>query len=327
VLEDRVVPSTVSSITSNFNGTAIRANDYLWFSSVAKVQGVGSAPVTVRVDHQTITFTANGTPYTLNAPDAVLTLTPGATSATATFDTGADAWQTSVPAALSGNVFVDGLALQVAGGLPGGIKNVNWQADFSTDSAGIKVNWQWAASVYSQFSGDPSSLGVKPVDDGHLSSYQNSDHAGTPENFKAFVLGGATGGGGSNFTGSYSGTASVVPAVQGNTSLSGYVSGLGGVGLAGVVVTLTGTDSQGNPVTLTATTNASGFYTFTDLQAGTYTMEQPQPSGYYLNQSTVGTVDGVTDGTVLPDGDIAQITLEAGDNGTNYDFGESYIGS
>ena len=89
-----------------------------------------------------------------------------------------------------------------------------------------------------------------------------------------------------------------------------------------MTVTLTGTDSLGNPISFTATTDASGFYTFAGLPAGTYTLEQPQPAGYSLNQSTPGTVDGATDGTPLSDGDIAQITLAAGDQGTNYDFGE-----
>jgi hypothetical protein len=40
---------------------------------------------------------------------------------------------------------------------------------------------------------------------------KNSDHAGTPENFKPFVIGGARGGGGSNYTGLYSGTGKVTP--------------------------------------------------------------------------------------------------------------------
>ena len=49
------------------------------------------------------------------------------------------------------------------------------------------------------------------------SQYQNSDHAGTPANFKSnamngvTVIGGATGGGGSNYTGGYSGTVTVGP--------------------------------------------------------------------------------------------------------------------
>jgi hypothetical protein len=48
------------------------------------------------------------------------------------------------------------------------------------------------------------------VDDPKLSRYQNSDHAGTPENDKQNVTGGATGGGGSNYTGSLSATKSAV---------------------------------------------------------------------------------------------------------------------
>jgi len=73
------------------------------------------------------------------------------------------------------------------------------------------------AAVYDKLSTNYSSLGVKPVDDNKASQYQNSDHAGTPENFKSnamngvTVIGGATGGGGSNYTGGYSGTVTVGP--------------------------------------------------------------------------------------------------------------------
>jgi len=49
------------------------------------------------------------------------------------------------------------------------------------------------------------------VDDNMASQYHNSDHAGTPENFKASVTGGATGSGGANYTGGLSGTARVGP--------------------------------------------------------------------------------------------------------------------
>ena len=50
-----------------------------------------------------------------------------------------------------------------------------------------------------------NSLGVKPT---HTNAclYNNSDHAGTPENKKSFLVGGAAGGGGSNYTGSWSST-------------------------------------------------------------------------------------------------------------------------
>jgi hypothetical protein len=336
LLEDRRVLSTVSTITSNFNGTAIPADDYLWFSSVAKVQGVGSSPVTLNITNQKITFTANGTPYNLSVPDTVLTLTPGATSAATVFNSGSGAWNTNVPAQFSGNVFLGGLTFRATAGLPGGVNPVSWQASFSSDTAGIKVNWQWAAAVYSQFSSDPGTLGVKPVDDNHLSAYQNSDHAGTPENFKAFVLGGARGGGGSNFTGSYSATNSVVPSVGAPpSSLSGFVyeddnnNGIkegSEIGIAGVVITLTGTDTQGHSVYLTAVTDVNGFYSFTGLVAGTYALSKGTPAGFTDGLSSVGTIGGNPNGNAQTDL-INQIVLGAGQNGIQYNFAELLAGS
>ena len=97
LLEGRVVPSTVSSITSNFNGTAIPAGDTIWFSSVAKVQGVGSSPVTLQVVDQTISFTTNGVNETVNVPNTQLILSPTATSAATSFNAGSNTWQTSRP--------------------------------------------------------------------------------------------------------------------------------------------------------------------------------------------------------------------------------------
>jgi len=75
----------------------------------------------------------------------------------------------------------------------------------------VKMSWQWAAAVYQTFTTNYSAVGIKPTDDSTTSIYKNSDHAGTPENFKQFVVGGARGGGGSNFTGSNSATVTVSP--------------------------------------------------------------------------------------------------------------------
>ena len=106
-LEDRTTP-TVSSITSNFNGTAIPAGDYLWFSSVAKVSGLGTTPATVHVTDQTISFTANGTQYSLDVPDSTIVFDPANTSASADFTSG---WQVASPSSFSGNVFLSGLSV------------------------------------------------------------------------------------------------------------------------------------------------------------------------------------------------------------------------
>jgi hypothetical protein len=202
---------TVSStLVSNFNGTAVQAGNTLWFNSVLKVHGLGSQPVTISFTNQVITFTSGGTTYSLPVPDATVTFDPAATAATTTFNTPNNSWMTITPPGTAGNTFLAALAYPVPVALPGGVKPVQWSGQLSSDTSGVTINWQWAAAVYGAFGVDYSSLGVKPTDDNKASVYQNSDHAGTPEAFKSYVVGGATGGGGSNYTGSYSGTLSHV---------------------------------------------------------------------------------------------------------------------
>ena len=90
---------------------------------------------------------------------------------------------------------------------------VTWQGSFTSDTAGLSVSWKWSAAVYKAFSTDYNVLGVKPTHQ-RACLYNNSDHAGTPEGvdpnsgmlFKSLVTGGARGGGGSDWTGSWSGT-------------------------------------------------------------------------------------------------------------------------
>lgn len=215
-------PTQASTIAANFNGTAIGSGDYLWFTSVLKPSGLGSNPVTIFVRNSAITFTANGTNYSVPVPDANIVFSPSTTTATTSFNASSDLWQTTVPSSgLAGNTVLDPTEFLPSGGLPGGIKNVTWTAGFATDTSGVTLNWQWSAAVYTSFSNNYSSLGVKPVDDNKASQYQNSDHAGTPESYKSYVTGGAMGGGGSNYTGSNSGTASVTPNVVSGCQSSG----------------------------------------------------------------------------------------------------------
>ena len=86
---------------------------------------------------------------------------------------------------------------------PRGINPVTWTGTFNLP----KLQWKWGAAVYTSMSTDLSLIGPKPVE-GPTPQYPNSDHAGTPENFKKFVIGGARGGG-CNFTGSWNGTKSI----------------------------------------------------------------------------------------------------------------------
>jgi len=201
-----------SSIVANFNGTPIAAGNTIWFSAVMKVQGLSATTkTTINLTAASITFTANGTPYSVAVPDSAVTFDPAATSANVSFDPVANRWNENLPVGLGGNVLLGAVELPLASELPGGINNVNWSEHFTSAPGGPTVNWQWGAAVYDQFSTDYNALGVKPVDDNNASQYKNSDHAGTPENFKVDLIGGAMGGGGSNFTGGLSGTATVSP--------------------------------------------------------------------------------------------------------------------
>jgi hypothetical protein len=214
-----------STITGNFNGTAINHGDYIWFTGVLTVKGMGSGPTTVWVSHASITFTANGQTYTVRVPSSAITFSSTTTVATTDYEqlnpkSLGKGWNTQLQSSgLAGNDLMTAVRFVVpAGGLPGGIKDVAFTATFTSFATGLTVNWQWAAGVYTSFDYDYNGLGVKPVDDNKASQYQNSDHAGTPENFKAFVIGGATGGGGSNYTGSYSATGSCALTPDGSSS-------------------------------------------------------------------------------------------------------------
>ena len=196
------------TIASNFNGTAIPGNSYIWFNAILKPSGLNSTngPVTVRFINQKITSSR----FNLDVPDSTVIFDSNATCASAAFTGGQ--WVITAPkSGLSGNTFLSGLAYQVqAGGLPGGINPVSWSGTFFTDTTGVNVNWAWAAAVYTNFSTNYGALGVKATDDNHGDCVtQNSDHAGTPQLYKSSVIGGARGGGGSNYTGSLSSTQGV----------------------------------------------------------------------------------------------------------------------
>lgn len=117
-------------------------------------------------------------------------------------------WVTTVPTSGSDEIFLSGLAYPVTAYLPGGIKGVTWSGDLRSDAPGVSISWKWSAAVYTQFSADYNALNVKPTHT-NACSITNSDHAGTPEAFKTYVIGGGRGGGGSNYTGSWSGTQSL----------------------------------------------------------------------------------------------------------------------
>jgi hypothetical protein len=216
----------MSSIACNFNNTPIAPGSTIWFSSVFKQpSNLGTGPTTVEVTNQTITFKAGGTNYSVTVPDASITLDASNTTASTSFDPTANEWNTNLPLQFGGNAFLDGVALTVPNGLPGGIQSVTWQGMFTGSVNNIGMNWQWGAAVYKNFGTDYNTLNVKPVDgDKPPSPISNGDHAGTPEAFKADVTAGATGGGGNNFTGNFSPGGNVTTSLIGSALVYPFAS-------------------------------------------------------------------------------------------------------
>src|SRR5437667_455663 len=137
------------SITSNFNGTAIPKDAFIWFSSVLSVPGPNPAAFTVRCDDSTIAFVAGGEPYVLDVPRAAVAFSPASTLATTEFDSASQEWETVIPSSGdAGNAFVTGLGFQVPVDFPGGLKQVTWTCQLSSDAPGIRIQWKWAAAVY-----------------------------------------------------------------------------------------------------------------------------------------------------------------------------------
>ncbi|HEV3080516.1 MAG TPA: S53 family peptidase, partial [Gemmataceae bacterium] len=248
-----------------FNGTNIPGNSTIWLSSVLSASNLGSGPVTINFTNQTIQCSIYGSSYSFPVPNASVTFSPTATTSTTTFNTSANQWVTVVPLSTSGNVFLSGLSYAVPSyGLPGGISGLNWCGTFSSTTPNVKVNWKWAAADYKNFGASYPILNVKPVDDNSTSSSKNSDHAGTPEAYKNYVTGGCMGGGGSNYTGSYTGTASVTicqvmnalaapPAADGSATF-GYTPaqirsayGINNLSLDGTGQTIAVVDAYGDP--------------------------------------------------------------------------------
>lgn len=201
--------------SSNFNGTSVPTGSFIWFNANFKAQNVPSSGVTIDFTSGSITFTAGGTSYNLQVPNAKITFSPSASCSSTTFDTSTGTWITTVPISGDDEIFLTGLAWQIpSGGLAAGANPVNFNGTYSaeTSAPGLSIQMTWSAAAYSSFTTDYNAIGVKA---GHQTAcgQSNGDHAGTPEGvdstntpWKHYLVGGPRGGGGSNFTGSWSGT-------------------------------------------------------------------------------------------------------------------------
>lgn len=93
--------------------------------------------------------------------------------------------------------------------------------------------------------------------------------------------------------------------------------------IAGVTVQLYDTHGA---LLFSTTTNSEGYYEFTNLDAGTYTVIEVHPAGWLDGIDTPGSLGGIADAAVGADR-ISQIFVNYGDNGIEYNFGELLPGS
>lgn len=320
LLEDRTTP-TVSTL-GGAGWTSVPAGDTLWFTAAGQVSNLGSG-ATLHVTGGTISFVASGHSYSLTVPNATISLTQLAVTATTTY-TAAGEWLVTAPTRFNGEVFLGGAALPVPSGL-GRIHNVSWKANFTADAVGPRVRWDWSAAAYKNF-GSLDQLGVKTVDDRRYDAFHNSDSAGTPENFKSAWDIRANGFWGNAFsyqsatvrpnlapppaTGSLSGT--VFQDTDGSMDISG-----GDTGLGGIEVDLF--DANNNLIG-TTTTATDGSYSFGQLDPGVYSVlvnVNNDPTAN-LVPSQVGSLGGTQDPTLAG---TDAINVTAGAQGTGYNMG------
>ena len=90
-------------------------------------------------------------------------------------------------------------------------------------------------------------------------------------------------------------------------------------GQAGVTVYLSGNDSQGNAVSLQTTTGEDGTFAFTNIPVGVYTLSEDAPFGYASESATAGNKGGDAES-----GQVSNITMQEGDQATDYFLGNVY---
>ncbi len=192
-------------LAGDFKDYPIAAGRTIWFNSFIKVDHIASPASTVYFEDVIIEFTANGETYSLPVPAAEVRISSSTSMASTTFDEAAGKWVTIAPEDYENKeVFLTGVAYQVPANLPPEIENVTWSGHFTSDTPTVNGEWRWAAAVYSNFSSDYNALGIKPLKDDKANPYLNGDPVGTPENFKSYLVSGATGSGGDKYVGDFS---------------------------------------------------------------------------------------------------------------------------
>src|SRR5580704_7129978 len=179
----------------------------VWVHAQFKPTGVPSN-TSATVQFTGVSFVLNGISHPM--PDGLVTFDPAApyvstTTFTGTPGTSSALWTTTInPDNISDENFFAGAAipvdLQITGG---GQATIRFTTE--TNDAGLSLSWQWSAAVYTYWPSDWNLALIQPY---HGNGPTGSQHADTPDNVSVqkSLIQGPRGGGGSNFTGSWSAT-------------------------------------------------------------------------------------------------------------------------
>ncbi len=216
--------SPLTTVKYNVNESSRNASEIVWFNShLSKLDGtVPNSDFQLTVTGGTITFGS----LTLNVPDALINFSSSASCAQTTFNTGTNTWQTTIPlsaASKADEIFIAGLAYELPASFAQNVTNVIWSANISSSAPGIQATWQYGVSNWltsnkgsmfpvlssSPFMPDYNGMAVNPAHNAPwCGGNSGGDHAGAPEfaGRQNVLTGGGSGGGGSNWTGSWSST-------------------------------------------------------------------------------------------------------------------------
>jgi hypothetical protein len=151
-----------------------------------------------------VSFVLNGISYPM--PDGVVNFDPNAPATSSTTFSGMPGtssarWTTTInPNFISDENFFVGAAIPVDPAIAGGGK-ATIQFTTQTDDTGLSFSWQWSAAIYTYWPSDWNQAMIQAY-------HGNGLHADTPTNTQVqkSLIQGPRGGGGSNFTGSWSAT-------------------------------------------------------------------------------------------------------------------------
>jgi hypothetical protein len=198
-----VIPPSGTAIPGapvSWNGFSAPAGSVVWINAhIQSPSGVPTNTITT-VDFTDVSLVVNTTTYAL--PNGQIVFNP-ATSTASTIVNADGSWTTTVNPSTSGDIFFDGQAIPVNSNLEnGGGGNTSSTFSFTTNSSdsALSFQWQWGAAVYTSWPGN-AAANIEPLQ-------ANGLQPGAPQNpaVQADLIQGPRGGGGSNFTGSWSGT-------------------------------------------------------------------------------------------------------------------------